>query len=774
MADISTGLNDKQREAVLHTEGPLLILAGAGSGKTRVLVHRIAHILQEGKARGGEILALTFTNKAAGEMKKRVEELVGDTRGMWVGTFHATGARILRKHAPRLGVESSFTIIDKTEQQTLVRDCLKELNIDVKKFPPAPILRAISSAKNELKGPGDFVPGGYFEEKVLEVYKLYEEKKRVFYCLDFDDLILLVVRLLKECPGVLEEYRERFKYILVDEYQDTNLSQYMLVSLLASRHQNICVVGDDDQSIYQFRGADIRNILEFEKDFPEAVIIKLEENYRSCGNILQAANCVVQNNASRKPKELWTRRPPGDRLLYCQSADEWEEARYIAGEIRGWRRDGLQSAVLYRINAQSRVLEEVFMREGIPYTLVGALRFYDRKEIKDITAYLKLLANPRDDISLKRIINMPRRGIGDKTISKIEDLASGEPLIVSLKREHFWSSLSPTAGNRLSAFVKLITNLREMRAYLPVKEMMDKVLTETGYLEALQQAGGQDAENRMENLQEYMQVAAEFDSLYDGPDEDRLQYFLERVALISDVDNLSDEGPPVLLMTLHSAKGLEFPVVFLAGMEERLFPHARALEEGNLEEERRLCYVGITRARERLYLTRAKRRRVFSEAMSTQPSRFLAEIPPELIEDVGDPGGGRLFGAFDGGHSHRNSGGYGNNTPAHTDNSYDASKAAPPPRGTPDAGGPACQGGFGLGAAPGSREAFRVIAGQKTGEKQQQDWRVGQAIHHSKWGLGHIKEIKDLDGDQVLTVLFPREGVKKIMARYAPIRHTEG
>ncbi len=728
--DITGNLNDKQQEAVHHTEGPLLILAGAGSGKTRVLVHRIAHILHEGKARAGEILALTFTNKAAGEMKRRVEELVGDTRGMWVGTFHASGARILRKHANRLGLESSFTIIDKTEQIALMRDCLKELNIDSKKFPPPAFLRAISGAKNELIEPDKYIPGGYFEEKVLEAYKLYEAKKRLFFCLDFDDLIFLVVKLFQEHPDVLSQYQERFRYILVDEYQDTNLAQYTIISLLASLRQNICVVGDDDQSIYQFRGADIRNILEFEKDFPRATIIKLEENYRSCANILEAANCVVQNNASRKPKKLWTRRPPGDRLIYNETEDEWQEARFIAREIKKWRQDSLQSAVLYRINAQSRVFEEVFLREGIPYTLIGALRFFERKEIKDITAYLKLLVNPRDDISLKRIINVPRRGIGDVTLSKIEALSSGEPLIITLKKEQFWSSISSTAGKKLSAFVKLITNLREMRAYLPVKEMMEKVLTETGYLQALQQDAGLEAQGRIENLQEYMNVAAEFDSIYEEAEEERLQYFLERIALISDVDNLSDEGPPVLLMTLHSAKGLEFPVVFLAGMEERLFPHARAIDEGNLEEERRLCYVGITRAKERLYLTRAKKRRVFSEPMYTQPSRFLEEIPPELMEDLTDFGGRRVFGALDG---------------------RDA--AAP---------------------SPGSRGTFQVLPGKVSDEKPSQDWRVGQALYHSKWGVGHIKEIKDLDGDQVLTVLFPREGVKKIMARYAPIRIAEG
>ena len=728
--DITGNLNDKQQEAVHHTEGPLLILAGAGSGKTRVLVHRIAHILHEGKARAGEILALTFTNKAAGEMKRRVEELVGDTRGMWVSTFHAAGARILRQHASRLGLESSFTIIDRTEQVALMRDCLKELNIDSKKFPPPAFLRAISGAKNELIEPDKYIPGGYFEEKVLEAYKLYEAKKRLFFCLDFDDLIFLVVKLFQEHPDVLRQYQERFRYILVDEYQDTNLAQYTIISLLASLRENICVVGDDDQSIYQFRGADIRNILEFEKDFPRATIIKLEENYRSCANILEAANCVVQNNASRKPKKLWTRRPPGDRLFYSEAEDEWQEARFVAREIKKWRQDSLQSAVLYRINAQSRVFEEVFLREGIPYTLIGALRFFERKEIKDITAYLKLLVNPRDDISLKRIINVPRRGIGDVTLSRIEALSSGEPLIITLKKEQFWSSISSTAGKKLSAFVKLITNLREMRAYLPVKEMMEKVLTETGYLQALQQDAGPEAQARIENLQEYMNVAAEFDSIYEEAEEERLQFFLERIALISDVDNLSDEGPPVLLMTLHSAKGLEFPVVFLAGMEERLFPHARAIDEGNLEEERRLCYVGITRAKERLYLTRAKQRRVFSEPMHTQPSRFLEEIPPELMEDLSDFGGGRVFGALDSG--------------------------GPP---TP---------------SPASRDAFRVLPGKGSDEKPPQDWRVGQTLYHSKWGLGHIKEIKDLDGDQVLTVLFPREGVKKIMARYAPIRIAEG
>ncbi len=723
MVDLLGDLNNKQREAVIHTEGPLLILAGAGSGKTRVLVHRIAYILKENKASSEEILALTFTNKAAEEMKKRVKNLVKYEKRMWITTFHAAGVRVLRKHAPKIGIENNFNILDSKDQQGIIKDCLKELNFDNKRFHPMAILKVISSAKNELLESESFTPGDYFQEKALEVYKLYEKKKKFTCCLDFDDLIMLTVKLFRQHPKVLEDYQKRFKYILVDEYQDTNYAQYIMVSLLASYRKNLCVVGDDDQSIYQFRGADLRNILEFEKDFPEAFVIKLEENYRSYGNILEAANSVVKNNLSRKEKKLWTLKPEGDKLYFYECDTDRDEAYFIAREIKKRRQGNLQIAILYRINAQSRILEEVFLREGIPYTIIGSQKFYDRKEIKDIIAYLKVLANPRDDISLKRIINVPRRGIGDKTVQKIEELTTftGEPIIATLQKEKFWSSISSAAEKKLSTFIKVITNLREIRDSISIKELTEKILADTGYIQVLEDEGTEEAFTRIENLREFINATDDFNKTYEGSVENRLVSFLERISLVSDLDNLSDEGPPVVLMTLHSAKGLEFPVVFMAGMEEKLLPHSRSLDEDNLEEERRLCYVGITRAEERLYLSRAKKRMLFNDMIYTLPSRFLQEIPQDLIINLNE-----------------------SSIRSTRQNEKKPSLMI---------------------KTENHRDDMPAISQDKL--------KVGHNIVHAKWGNGTIKEIKDLDGDKVLTVLFPNVGVKKIMARYAPIQLAE-
>ncbi len=709
MTDLFAGLNGEQVKAVKHTEGPLLVLAGAGSGKTRVLVHRIAYIIKEGKAGPGEILALTFTNKAAGEMKERVRGLIPFSSEMWVTTFHSAGARILRRQAGKLGLENSFGIIDTGEQLEIVKEALKELNLDNKKFHPMALLKGISASKNELVEAKDFIAGSYFEEKLAAVYAGYEKKKTAASLLDFDDLILLIVKLFRQNPDVLASYQERFKYILVDEYQDTNYAQYVMIKLLADKRKNLCVVGDDDQSIYRFRGADVRNILEFEKDFPRAAVIKLEENYRSTGNILEAANHVVSHNLSRKKKVLWTGNPKGEKVFYYEGENEWDEGRFIAAEVRNLRNANRQAAVLYRTNSQSRVLEEIFLREGIPYTLIGSLRFYDRKEIRDITAYLKVLANPRDDLSLRRIINVPRRGIGAKTFEVIAALAAehAEPLLDALMREKSWSMVKPAAAARLKEFVDLIVELREKRVYLTVKELVQEVLTQTGYFASLRAEGTEEAQDRLENLQEYIKVAEEFDAGYAGEEEERLFAFLDRVSLVSDIDSLPDDAPPVVLMTLHSAKGLEFPAVFISGMEENLFPHSRSLEEDNLEEERRLCYVGITRAKEKLYLTRAKYRNIFGGLSYTLPSRFLQEIPDELLLELNGP------------------------------------QAA-------------------------VKTLFPETA--EAGAARLQNFQPGQKIIHARWGEGLIKGTRDLDGDTVLTVYFPREGEKKIMARYAPIK----
>ncbi len=735
MTDLLKDLNDMQRKAVLHAEGALLILAGAGSGKTRVLAHRIAYILKEGKASPWEILALTFTNKAAEEMRQRVDKLVKHGQGMWVHTFHATGVRILRKHASKLGLESSFNILDSKEQLNLVKECMKELNLDAKRFSPQAILKTISNAKNELINSKKYIPTNYFENKVQEVFEIYEKKKKTASCLDFDDLLFLCIVLFRKYPEVLQEYQQRFKYVLVDEYQDTNYLQYLLVTLLVGRRKNICVVGDDDQSIYRFRGADIRNILEFEKDFPEAVLIKLEENYRSCGNILKAASNIVRNNVYRKDKELWTRNPPGDKIYLYDGEDEWGEARFIAHEIKKIRLDYPQIAVLYRVNAQSRVLEEVCLQEGIAYTIIGSLKFYDRKEIKDITAYLKVLANYRDDLSLKRIINTPRRGIGDKTFQKIAEVAnnSGNPILTVLQDNSPSLFTGTAAGKKLKSFIELMSSLDDLKKSLSIKELVQNILTKTGYLEKLKDEGSEESLNRIENLREYLSVANEFDVRYAGSPEDRLVSFLDRISLVSDIDTLPDSSPPVVLMTLHSAKGLEFSAVFMAGMEEKLLPHARSLEDDDIEEERRLCYVGITRAKEKLYFTWAKRRSNYSsETAWTLPSRFIQEISPDLIISSNafsiDSHTVMTEKAFSGIH-----------TDIHTDEHRQE-----------------------------SRPATEKI--EQSEQFSQDLWRVKQNIFHSKWGKGIIREVKKLDDDKVLTVFFPQEGEKKIMARYAPIK----
>ncbi len=724
MTDLLKDLNDRQKKAVLHTEGALLILAGAGSGKTRVLAHRIAHILAEGKASPWEILALTFTNKAAEEMRQRVSKIVQYGQGMWVHTFHATGVRILRKHATKLGLDRSFNILDSKEQLSLVKECMKELNMDIKRFSPQAILKTISNAKNELISAEKYIPTSYFENKVQEVFLMYEKKKKTSSCLDFDDLLLLCVVLFRKYPEVLQEYQQRFKYVLVDEYQDTNYVQYLMVTLLVAQWKNICVVGDDDQSIYRFRGADIRNILEFEKDFPEAVLIKLEENYRSCGNILKAAGNIVRNNVYRKDKELWTRNPAGDKIYLYDGEDEWEEARFIAREIQKIRFDYPQIAVLYRVNAQSRVLEEVFLREGIAYTIIGSLKFYDRKEIKDITAYLKILANYRDDLSLKRIINVPRRGIGDKTLQKIAEVASnsGNPFLTVLQNNSPSLFTGVAAGRKLKSFLDLIGSLDDLKKSLSIKELVENILNATEYVEKLKEEGSEESLSRVDNLMEYLSVAGEFDSRYPGLPEDRLVSFLDRISLVADIDTLPDDGLPVVLMTLHSAKGLEFSAVFMAGMEEKLLPHARSLEDDDIEEERRLCYVGITRAKEKLYLTWAKKRRNYKEKIFTVPSRFMQEISPDLIISSN----------------------------AFSINSHMAITEKVSPIVTED------------------RPVTEKI--EPIEQFSQDLWQVNQNIFHGKWGKGIIREVKKLDDDKVLTVFFPQEGEKKIMARYAPIK----
>ena len=627
-------LNPTQLDAVEHTEGPLLILAGAGSGKTRVLTHRIAYILDQGLAAPEEVLAITFTNKAAGEMKDRVALLVGpDSRKMWVSTFHAFCARILRVHAEKLGYKREFTIYDGADQVRLVKRSIVELGKDPKRFNPRSFAAQISAAKNILATPDDYLRSteGYIAENVAEVYDLYQRRLYENNAMDFDDLIMQTVALLEVFPEVRERYQTRFKYIHVDEYQDTNHAQYRLVNILAAAHRNLCVVGDDDQSVYSWRGADIRNILDFERDYPEAKVVKLERNYRSTQTILDAANAVVANNASRKPKELWTAGPQGERIRIFTASDEYAEARFVVSEIERLIDAGARPAdvsVFYRTNAQSRALEDVLVREGVPYQVVGGVRFYERAEIKDAMAYLAVISNPSDSGALERIINVPKRGLGAASVARLQEHArrNGVSLYDALAGADA-ADLTGAAKKACRAVRDLFEGWRVAAQEVPPAELIGAVLDESGYRAELVTENTVESESRLENLEELINAAREYERVEPEP---TLAGFLQEQALYSEQDALSGEGGRVALMTLHNAKGLEFDHVFVVGMEEGTFPHARSLDEQNLEEERRLAYVGITRARRSLTLTYAKLRSSWGEREYQLPSRFLSEIPEGL------------------------------------------------------------------------------------------------------------------------------------------------
>jgi DNA helicase II / ATP-dependent DNA helicase PcrA len=636
-------LNEPQREAVLHDEGPLLVLAGAGSGKTRVLTHRIAFSVETDRAMPGEILAITFTNKAAGEMRERVEQLVGRrARAMWVMTFHSACARMLRAEGTRLGYTRGFTIYDEQDSVRLVKRCIDELDIDPKRFTPRSIKRQISEAKNNLLDAAAYREriDSFFEQTAADVYELYEQRIHSMNAMDFDDLLVRCVDLLRLFPEVRDRYRSTFRQVLVDEYQDTNRTQYVWLQLLAEDHRNLCVVGDDDQSIYGFRSADIRNILDFEDDFPDARVIKLEQNYRSTQTILSAANAVVSNNRARKSKALWTDVGTGDPVKIRELEDEHAEARWVAGEIErtvdaGGSRDEI--AVFYRTNAQSRVLEDTLVRYGVGYQVIGGTRFYERAEVKDAIAYLTLLVNPSDVVAFERLVNSPRRGIGNTTQARIVSHANtvGEPVWeVALVPEDV-PGLGAAAIKSVSRFMSTMERLRERAETASVGDLLSELLNEVGYLEALRAERTIEAEGRLENLEELVSVAREYDATQE---EGSLEEFLQQIALFSEQDNLrSDEGI-VTLMTLHNAKGLEFPIVFMIGCEDGVFPHMRAIESGDLEEERRLCYVGITRAKRELYMTHARVRALYGAREWNVPSRFLAEIPDELVDrEVQEP-----------------------------------------------------------------------------------------------------------------------------------------
>jgi DNA helicase-2/ATP-dependent DNA helicase PcrA len=631
------GLNEPQRQAVLHGEGPLLVLAGAGSGKTRVLTHRIAHLVDSGQAAPGEILAITFTNKAAQEMRERVEQLVGPrVRAMWVMTFHSACARILRSDGDKLGYTRGFTIYDAADSQRLVKRCIDELDIDPKRFTPRAIARQISNAKNSLLDAAAYREqvSSFFEQTAADVYELYEQRIHGMNAMDFDDLLFRCVNLLEMFTEVRERYENNFRHVLVDEYQDTNRAQYRWLQLLTGAHRNLCVVGDDGQSIYGFRNADIRNILDFQKDFQDAELVKLEQNYRSTQTILDAANAVLEHNRKQIPKQLWTENERGDPIHVRELDDEHAEARYVAGEIErlvdaGTSRDEI--AVFYRANAQSRVLEDILVRFNVSYQVIGGTRFYERAEIKDAIAYLTLLVNPSDVVAFERVVNSPKRGIGQTTQARIVAHANtlGESIWdVALDPEAI-PGLGAAAIKAVRRFMSSMERLRERMEHADVDELLQETLDETGYLDALRAERTIEAEGRVENLEELIGVAREYQSQTDEPS---VEEFLQQLALFSEQDNLRDDEGIVTLMTLHNAKGLEYPIVFMIGVEDGIFPHMRSIEAGDIDEERRLCYVGITRARRELYVTYTRERALYGQRNVSVPSRFIGEIPESLTD----------------------------------------------------------------------------------------------------------------------------------------------
>ncbi|MFD1708215.1 DNA helicase PcrA [Siminovitchia sediminis] len=722
------GLNKEQKEAVKTTEGPLLIMAGAGSGKTRVLTHRVAYLILEKGINPYNILAITFTNKAAREMKDRIGKIIGsDARDVWISTFHSMCVRILRRDIDRLGYNRNFSILDTTDQLSVIKGVLKDKNIDSKKFDPRAILGSISNKKNELITAEEYAKdaSGFYDKVISEVYTEYQRRLRRNHSLDFDDLIMVTIQLFKRVPEVLEFYQRKFQYIHVDEYQDTNRAQYMLVKMIAERFENLCVVGDSDQSIYRWRGADIANILSFEKDYPNAKVILLEQNYRSTKKILEAANEVIKNNLNRKPKKLWTDNDHGEKIKYYRADGEKTEAEFVARQIKdlteSGKRDRSDIAILYRTNAQSRALEEVLMKSNIPYNIVGGTKFYDRKEIKDLLAYLRLIANPDDDISLQRIINVPKRGIGAASMERIAAYANEQDtsMFDALKVIDF-IGVSPRVANSASAFYEMIHNFEQMQEYLSVTELVEEVIDKSGYRDMLKAEKTLEAESRLENIEEFLSVTKSFE---DGSDDKSLVAFLTDLALIADIDQLneSDDGnDAVTLMTLHSAKGLEFPVVFLIGMEEGIFPHNRSLvDEDEMEEERRLAYVGITRAEEELYMTNAHMRTLYGRTNMNPVSRFIDEIPDELVEEVErEPSASFTFG-------------FRNKQPA-------------------------------------SRPASRPVPASDT---DQADWKVGDKAEHKKWGTGTVVSIKKDGGSVELDIAFPSPtGIKRLLADFAPIK----
>ena len=759
-------LNEPQREAVYHTDGPLLILAGAGSGKTRVLTHRIAYLIGERGVNPWNILAITFTNKAAEEMRQRVDNLVGfGAESVWVSTFHSACVRILRRFIDRLGYENHFTIYDTDDQKTLIKEVCRKVDVDTKVFKERSLLSAISSAKNEMILPDEFelnAGGDFAKMKIAKVYREYEVQMRANNALDFDDLLVKTVQLLQTQPDVLESYQERFRYIMVDEYQDTNTVQFQLVSLLAGKYKNLCVVGDDDQSIYKFRGANIRNILDFEHEFPDAKVIKLEQNYRSTGNILNAANSVIANNRGRKEKSLWTENGEGELIRLRQFDTAFDEADFIGEDIKSAVRQGgsyNDSAVLYRTNAQSRLLEEKFIAMNIPYKIVGGVNFYARREIKDLLAYLKTIDNGRDDVAVRRIINVPKRGIGLTTINRIQESATerGIGFYEALLAPGLIAGVGRSA-TKLDSFAALIEYFKTLAEEMNITDLLQEVIEKTGYIESLENEDKEEAKTRKENIDELISKAATYEeSCQDKDEKATLSGFLEEVALVADIDSLDEDQEYVVLMTLHSAKGLEFPRVYLAGMEDGLFPGYMSINAGDreeLEEERRLCYVGITRAEQELTLTSARRRMVHGETQYNPMSRFVKEIPRELLDT-----GNKKFTQE-------------TEMPAQQ-NTYARAREAFRAQAFGGAFGgmtPAKNQGVGK-PLTGSQALASLQKGSQlaAGGNGPLAYEVGDRVRHVKFGEGTVTYIKEGGRDHEVTIEFDSVGTRKMFAKFAKL-----
>ncbi len=720
--------NEKQKEAIMQTDGQVLVLAGAGSGKTTMLVSRLVYILETKNIRPSNILAITFTNKAAAEMRERIEAQLGEAaKGMWIATFHSACVRLLRSCIDRIGFDSSFVIYDTADSKTVLKDCMKELNIDERLMPLKMLAGEISRAKDNLQDYNAYAlinATDHRKKVIADVYELYQKKLRKNNALDFDDIVFSAVRVLSENPDILEAQREKFKYIMVDEYQDTNNAQYMLISLLAGQDGNICVVGDDDQSIYRFRGANIRNILDFEKEYPNAKVVKLEQNYRSTSNILNAANAVISNNKGRKGKNLWTAKDGGDPIITYLAFNERDEARFIANQISSRVAKGgrfSDCAILYRTNAQSRVIEEMLLQNAVPYRVLAGLRFYDRKEIKDIIAYLRIIHNPADSVSLKRVINEPKRGIGATSIEKAEAIAEekGISLFEVVLYANEYEPLS-RAAVKMVEFGRMINSLRKASDAMKVSDLVARILNESGYLAMLELENSVESRTRIENLEEFNSAVSEYEKSVEQP---TLGDFLESVALVSDIDAYDEDQDACVLMTVHSAKGLEFPLVFLAGLEDGLFPSARSTSDEDIEEERRLCYVAITRAKEKLFITQAKSRTVFGKTAPCFPSRFFREIPSEYLKDAAPP----IQKAVD----------------------KTTSYKRPEPR---------CS------------ETYKKPATVAASNVSAASFSVGDKVSHMKFGNGTIVGVTPFEKDALLEISFDTVGTKRLMAAYAKLK----